>query len=298
MDPAVSSRASRHAGLLYMLVTTLGWGIAWPVMKGLLAVWPPLSARGWAGLAGGAGLALVAVLRGESFAIPRHALGPLLLAASFNVTAWMGLGTLSMLWLSVAEGAMLAYTVPIWVMLLAWPMLGGRPAARDFAALAIGVCGIVVLLGKQGFALEPSKLHGVALVLMAASMFALGLVRLRLPLGMPATAAVAWQVGLGCVPIVMAGVLFERPSLRSLTPQGWASLVYMAAVPMGLCYLTWFTSLRRLPPSTAAMASLLTPLVGVVAAAVALSAPIGPREILALGLILGGVTLSLRSRRR
>ena len=91
-----------------------------------------------------------------------------------------------------------------------------------------------------------------------------------------------------------AGLLFERPDAGALSPAGWAAMAYMAAVPMGLCYLTWFAALRRLSPVTASVATLLTPLVGVAAAALALGEPLGAREALALGLTLGGVALALR----
>jgi drug/metabolite transporter (DMT)-like permease len=72
-------------------------------------------------------------------------------------------------------------------------------------------------------------------------------------------------------------------------------MAYMTAVPMGVCYLSWFAALRRLPPAAASVATLLTPLVGVTAAAVALGEPLGAREALALGLTLGGVALALRT---
>ncbi len=85
----------------------------------------------------------------------------------------------------------------------------------------------------------------------------------------------------------------ERPNLSALSATGWAAMAYMTAVPMGLCYLTWFAALRRLPPATASIATLLTPLVGVAAAAPVLGEPLGLREMLALGLTLGGVALAL-----
>ena len=65
---------------------------------------------------------------------------------------------------------------------------------------------------------------------------------------------------------------------------------------MAACYLCWFAALRRVPPATASMATLLTPLVGVVAAAVALGEPLGAREALALALTLGGVSLAIQRR--
>jgi drug/metabolite transporter (DMT)-like permease len=68
----------------------------------------------------------------------------------------------------------------------------------------------------------------------------------------------------------------------------------MTAVPMGLCYMTWFAALRRLPPTTASLATLLTPVIGVVAAAFSIGEPLGPRELIALTLTLAGVALALR----
>jgi drug/metabolite transporter (DMT)-like permease len=281
-------------GLLCLLATALGWGINWPIMKVLLQEWPPLSVRGSAGLAAALGLGVIAVLRGESLAVPRPVRAPLLLAAATNVTAWMGLSTLSMLWLDVAEGALLVYTMPIWVTLLAWPILGERLTAKGIAALVLGMGGILVLLGKQDFALGMGKLPGVAAALGAAILFAFGTVRTRSPLDLPPLSAVAWQVGLGCLPLVLGGLVLEQPRLGALSATGWVCMAYMTLVPMGLCYLFWFAALRRLPPAVASMATLITPVVGVVGAALALGAPIGGREVLALALTLCGVALALR----
>jgi drug/metabolite transporter (DMT)-like permease len=79
-----------------------------------------------------------------------------------------------------------------------------------------------------------------------------------------------------------------------VSPTGWLLMLYMTAVPMGLCYLTWFAALRRLPPTTASLATLLTPVIGVVTAAFLLGEPLGLRELLALALTLAGIGLALR----
>jgi len=36
---------SRQVGLLCLVVTAVGWGLNWPVMKLLLREWPPLFSR-------------------------------------------------------------------------------------------------------------------------------------------------------------------------------------------------------------------------------------------------------------
>ena len=109
--------------------------------------------------------------------------------------------------------------MPIWAACWRGRSWASARLPRGLAALALGVCGIAVLLGARvdgGPALGPEKLPGVLLALGAAVLFALGAVTARRsPLALPPLAAVAWQVGLGCLPMVVAGLLFER---RTRTP--------------------------------------------------------------------------------
>jgi drug/metabolite transporter (DMT)-like permease len=284
---------SRQIGLLCLMVTAVGWGLNWPVMKVLLREWPPLFARGAAGTTAALGLALLAVLWRQGLAVPRGSAGRLVLAAMLNVFAWMGFSTLSLLWLGAGEGALIVYTMPIWATLLAWPLRGERPTFGTLAGAGLGVLGLGVLLGGHDLALGSAKLPGVLLALGAAVSFAFGTVTVRSAFGLAPIVAVAWQVGIGCAPMLAAGLLFEQPEPGALTWLGGAAMAYMTVVPMGLCYLCWFAALRRLSPATASIATLLTPLVGVVAAALALGEPLGLREFLALGLTLGGVALAL-----
>jgi drug/metabolite transporter (DMT)-like permease len=289
-----ASPQARRLGLFLLVVTTTGWALNWPGMKILLREWPPLASRGVAGVAASLILAVLAWRAGETMRVPREAWPRLLFASFTNVFAWMGFGTLCMVWLRVSEGALLIYSMTLWATLLAWPLLGTRPAARQICALVLGFSGIGVLLGGQGFALGPERLPGVGFALAAAVLFALGTVLNRKALPISPLASAAWQVGLGCLPMLVFGFVFEAPRWGALSASGWAVLVYMTLVPMGLCYVAWFETLRRLPPAMASMGTLLVPLIGVISASLMLGEPLGWREGLAMVLVLGGVTLALR----
>lgn len=83
---------------------------------------------------------------------------------------------------------------------------------------------------------------------------------------------------LNCLPWSRwAGVLLEAPDPAVLSPGGWAAMAYMAAVPMGACYPVPVRRAAAAAPATASMETLPTPLVGVVAAAIALGEPLGAR---------------------
>jgi drug/metabolite transporter (DMT)-like permease len=286
------SASERALGLAFLVVTSAGWGANWPAMKVLLREWPPLFARGIAGIAAAAILALVAWRIGESLRLPAR-IGRRLVVASFlNVFAWMGFTTLSLNWLTAGQGALLVYTMPIWAMLFAWPIRGRRPGARDVAGLVLSVAGIATLFGGS-VALGVDRLPGVLFALGAAVFFALGTIVLK-PLPLPPFAAVTWQLLLGCVPMVVLGLTLEHPRIDALSIRGAVLMTYMTFVPMGVCYLTWFAALRRLPGETASMVTLLTPVIGVIAAAIALGEPFGARQVAALVLVVGGLAFVLR----
>jgi drug/metabolite transporter (DMT)-like permease len=263
-------------------------------MKLLLAVWPPLFSRGIAGMIASLALAAIARYCGQTLFPPRASIPRLLMAAYTNVFAWMGFSTLCMQWVPVSEGALLVYTMPIWTTLFAWPALGQRPTARSVAALILGAAGIVVLLDGRGSRLSGQELLGDVFAVAAAVSFAMGAVLNSRPWPLQPIALTAWQVGLGCAPMVAIGVVWEHPNIHALSPIPLAVLVYMTIFPMGICYLTWFAALRRLSPAAASTGMLLVPLLGVVFAALLLGEALGSREILAVGLTLGGVTLALQ----
>jgi drug/metabolite transporter (DMT)-like permease len=145
-------------------------------------------------------------------------------------------------------------------------------------------------------AFDAGKIAGIAFALLAAVLFALGTVIARTPIPVPPISLVAWQVGLGCAPMIVAGLLIEHPELASLHADGWAVLIYMTLVPMGVCYLAWFATLRHLPPQIASIGMLLVPIMGIVAAALVLGEPLGWKEAVAMALTLSGVALALRRK--
>ena len=128
-------------------------------------------------------------------------------------------------------------------------------------------------------------------------LFALGTVLAkRAPVTMPPTALVAWQTGLGLLPLLLLWQLLEQPDFAALGALDWAALAYGGALAFGLAYVAWFAALRRLPASVATIGSLLAPVIGVLASVAILGDPFGLREIGALALTLGGVALATFAR--
>ena len=284
------------AGLLFLAITSVGWGFNWPINKYLLSELPPLTMRGCTGAVGAILLAGLAVLFGQSLGVRRKLWGRLVFGAVFNVGGWMALIGLALLWLPAGEAALIAYTMPVWASILAWPILGERPNLRRVISLAMALTGLAAIMGGNGFAASVEKLPGILMALGGSIAFAVGTVMAKkLPLPLPPFTAAAWQVGIGCLPVAIAGLAFETSHVTALSQFDWALLIYATVVQFCVAYVTWFAALARLPASVAAIGTMAVPVIGVVTAAVALHEPLGPGQIAALFFTLAGVALATRS---
>jgi drug/metabolite transporter (DMT)-like permease len=283
------------AGLMYLAITSVGWGFNWPVTKYLLSELPPLTLRGTTGVIGAALLALLALARRQSLRVPAEMWPRLVIASLLNVTAWMVLMGLALLWLPASEAALIAYTMPVWASTLAWPVLGERPTLLRTIALVMAFAGLAAIMGGNGLDASAAKLPGIIMALAGAIGFAVGTVLMKkAPLKLPPIPAAAWQIGVGCFPVALAGLLLETTHLEQVTALGWQLLLYSTVIQFCVAYVAWFAALARLPASVAAIGTMAVPVIGVVASATALHEPLGPGQIAALVFTLAAVVLATR----
>jgi len=87
------------------------------------------------------------------------------LAALLNVIGWMVLMGLALLWLPASEATLVAYTMPVWPSILAWPILAEQPTLLRILALVVAFAGLAVITGGDGFAASEAKLPGIIMAL-------------------------------------------------------------------------------------------------------------------------------------
>ncbi len=286
--------SERVQGLALLLVSACSWGFNWPVAKFLLSELPPFTMRAVCCVGAVAFAFLLAAMRGEALAPPRAHWGRLLMFATLNYGAFVVMTTFALVWLPASEAVIVTYTLPIWAVLLAWPVLGERPTMLSGAAVVLGLGGVALLVGIGEVQPDPHRVPGVLCGLAAAMLFGLGtVIAKRRPLALPPITGAAWQILLSTFPLLlMAG--FEHPDWSKVTAVGWMACVFSATLPYTIAYLAWFGALRRLPTSTATIGVLLAPVVGVFAAAALLGDPLGARQVAALVLTVGGIALAAR----
>ena len=282
-------------GLLFLVITSIGWGFNWPMTKLLLTEWPPLTGRGGAGVIGGLVLLGLGALRGESLRVPEGQWGRLLGLSMLNVFGWMALMSLALLWLPAGEAAVIAYTMPIWAAVLAWRILGETLSLRRIIAMLMAFSGIAALMLGDGVHITPQKLLGLAMAVTGAFGFAGGTVLgKKYPLRMPLLASAGWQIVLGSLPVLLIGLVFETAHPGALTYIGWGTFAYVGLIGFCLAYVCWFGALTLLPASVAAIGTMAVPVIGVVGASFMLHEPLGIVQIAALSFTLAGVALATK----
>lgn len=152
---------------------------------------------------------------------------------------------------SVAASVLLVNTAPVFVALLLW-LTGQRPAARTWAAVALGVAGAIVIAapasGERG-----SLLGNLLAIGGAVAMAAYLLLAREAQRGLPYLPYVAAAYGTAAA-VLWAAVLWTGTDWRGFSPQTWAALAAMAAVSQLVGHGGYNWSLRHLHPAFVSIA--------------------------------------------
>ena len=123
----------------------LVWGLNWPVVRVLLDRWSPWELR-LVGLGSGAALLLaLALWRGLPLRVPAGQRARLLISALLSLVGFNLCTAFAQLHGSTARATILTYAMPVWVVLLAWPIARERPDMRRSMSVLCAAGGIVLL---------------------------------------------------------------------------------------------------------------------------------------------------------
>jgi drug/metabolite transporter (DMT)-like permease len=259
------------------------WGYNWVVMKLALDYSGPID---FAVLRVGLGalvvFALLPVLRVPLK--PRH-VGKTLWLGLFQTTGFVGLISWSLAIGDAGKSAVLAYTMPFWVILFGWPFLGERLKGMQWPAVGLALVGLVMVLDPGNA--EAGLANSLLAVGAGASWGASVIIVKKIPINGrdELLSLTAWQMVFGCIPLMVAALIVpERPI--EWTGYFVGALIYNAVGGTALAMLLWLYILQRLPATISGLSSLIVPIIGVASAWLQL----GERPTLAEGL---GIVLIL-----
>jgi drug/metabolite transporter (DMT)-like permease len=187
------------------------------------------------------------------------------------------------------EASLLTTMTPVFIIPIAWLLLGERPRILVCIGMFIALAGVFLIVGTQdGGGIHASSLLGDAFLLIASLAWALFTV-LGTPLVRASSALVVTTYGTWWSLVFFAPFaaweLLHHPGIH-LSIESAASILYLGIAATALAWFLWYKGVERLPASVAAVFFFAQPLVGSFLSAIFL------HESLNTGFWIGGAVLA------
>jgi drug/metabolite transporter (DMT)-like permease len=282
-----------------LALLSLFWGLAWPAMKIVLGEIRPWTFRAICLAAAGAALLALARAGGAALRVPAGDLKPLIITSLINITGWHILSAYGISMLHAGRAVIIAFTMPLWAILLSRLLLKEHITSARLWALGIGSTGLALLLGPDMQAVGAAPL-GALMMLGAAACWGAGTVLVKFfKWHMPGTLVMGWQFLIGGIPIVLGAILIDPAT--AITTVSWraiAALIFVVALPTIFCHWAFFMVVQIFPANVAALSTLGIPVIGVFSSALILGEPVTATELVALLLIVLSLGLTSLGGRR
>lgn len=262
MNTAASHRKPDQAALISLAVLTLIWGYNWVAMKLALQYAGPFVFAALRTSLGGIALLLLLLIMRKPF-WPRHPLRAFWLGL-FQTTFFIGLICWALKSGSAGKSAVLGYTMPFWVILLAPFFLGERLRGVQWAAVGLAFAGLLLIFSPWHRAPD---LFSSVLALMAGVAWGISvIIAKRTPVygSWDLLSLTAWQMCLGAIPLVVIACLVPSPPVQWTWTFDW-TLFYNVIPSTALGWGLWLFVVGRLSATVSGLASLAGPVVGVLA---------------------------------
>jgi drug/metabolite transporter (DMT)-like permease len=197
---------------------------------------------------------------------------------------------------SASEGFILAYTWPMLVIMLAFPLLKERLTVKKLCSIFISFLGIVVIVTHgRIFALSFTSLQGDMLALGGAGVFALfSVLGKKYYYDQVVSVFIYFVTAL----VFITPTLFLFSSLKMPSFHVWLWLLLNGFVVNGVSYIFWFKALEYGDTSVISNALYVTPFLSLVYIALFLGEQILISSIVGLVIIVVGIILQSVNLRR
>jgi drug/metabolite transporter (DMT)-like permease len=218
---------------------------------------------------------------------------PMAVIGLLQIAVMTGASTLALTMIEASRTVLIAYSMPIWGMLLSFLILGERVTAAMLAGIVLGFAGLAFLCAPWSMDwTSGDALLGSALALFGTLAWALASVLYR----RRRWTSDFWSQILGQLVaatalLAPAALLLERQPI-TYTATFVAVLAWNAVVPTIVAFYCWARALDRLAVPRASQLLLMSPVFGVLLSALVLGEALTPAILVSGALIIGGAVLS------
>ncbi len=271
------------------------WGLSWPVMKLAVQQAPPL----W-----------LAVLRFATSSICLFALGlfrkdlrlpsrgDLPIVASIGLlqmAAFTGLGMVAMTFIDAGKASLLAYSTPLWSVLIAYLIFRERPTRLQLVAVTVGMGGIALM--SSPLSIDWSNRGspiGAGLLVLAAICWSTVILHVRRHRWNATPLQLApWEMALATVVLIpIAWVIDGPPTTIKWTPNLLLLILYFGPVATSFCFVVSAEVGRRISVFAMSNLTLGVPIIGAIASVTMMGEHLSAVSLAGFLLILSGIVIA------
>ena len=283
-----TSETTTGKPILALAVMTIIWGYNWVVMKEALSFCGPFVFTAIRVVPAAIFLFGILLWTKKDWR-PRQVKWTVILGL-LSTTLGLGLPIWSLVSGGAGKTAVLLYTMPFWVILLAWPILGERIRGFEWLAVILAFTGLALIVSVDAVGV---KLFSTILAVISGIAWAGSAIVTRIMRRSPdfdVVSVTTWQMIYGAGPLIIIAFLVPASPIQ-WTTVFIAALIYNVFITSVIAFLLWFYILERLPAGMATMGTLVTPVIAIVSAAIQLGEIPSLHETIGIILILSGIGL-------
>jgi drug/metabolite transporter (DMT)-like permease len=264
---AIRKTKTLQPAIVALIALSAIWGYNWVVMKECLRFSGALDFAALRTSLGAAGLLAILLWKRKSLR-PKEIPWTIFLGL-LSTTGCIGFVTVALVSGGVGKTAILVYTMPFFVLIMARPLLGEQIRGLQWVAVILAFAGLMTIL--EPWKLQSTTVSALLALLSGISWAGSAIVMkiMRKTTDFDLVSLSSWQMLFGSIPlVVLALTVPERPIEWSWYFTG--ALIYTSVIGQSLTFLLWFYILNKLSVGMASMGTLVTPVIGVICASIQL----------------------------
>jgi drug/metabolite transporter (DMT)-like permease len=303
--PPIRSHLPPHALLrpeiaIPFLLTALIWGSTWLVIKDQLAAAPPSWSVTYRFAIAGIGMALLALLRGESFRITA---GGHVFALTIGITQFFANFNFvyrAELHLTSGIVAVLFGLLMLPNAILGWVFLRQRVTPRFLVGGLVGLAGIAALLVNeaQNASMHGNVALGIVFTVIAIISASCANIATAAPAAqrVPVVVLLSWAMLWGTLLDALFALVVAGPPVFPSSLRYWSGVAYLGLIGSVLAFPLYYTLVRKLGAGRAAYNGVVVPVVAMALSTVFEGYRWSPLAIAGALLALAGMVIALRAR--
>lgn len=288
-----ANHKNEKRALLALALMAVVWGYNWVVMKKVLAYAGPFDFSALRTLFGALTLFLVLKILKKSMRI--QAWPRVFLLGVLQTGAFSALIQLALLAGAAGKTSILVYTMPFWVIPMAWLAFGEKITRSQWLALCLAAIGLVLIMEPWD---EHSSYVSEILAISAGLCWAVSAIVVKwIKRDYPTDALplTAWQMLFGSLALLVATLIVPEKPIEPV-PYFFAALIYNAVLATALAWFLWLYALQHLSAGMAGLSSLGVPVVGSLAGWLELGEqPVGFELIGMITIAIALLVISIRA---